>query len=244
MEEHSLKFLDNVGTRRVVLGISGGKDSTVVAAAFAKIVGPENVYGVMMPCGVQHDIADSKRAIALTSINSMEVNIGEAFKDLLGKVVHEVKSNTTARDFTSTKVNMLPRLRMAVLYGVAQAVNGIVLNICNRSERILGYATLFSDFAGSYSPFQDLTVSEVIALGKWLKLPADLVEKTPADGLQESTDEDRLGIKYAAADRLIRFDDGDDADRALLCKKHAANKFKLDMLHIAGPDYGYPDFFK
>ena len=245
LQKHATEFLEKVGTKRVVLGISGGKDSTVAAAAFAKIVGPKNVFGVMMPCGVQADIDDSKRVIKELGINGLEVNIGAAFEELFDEVKFESEAAVRfdeALDFTTTKINMPPRLRMTTLYGVAQAINGIVLNTCDLSEDCCSYATLYGDCAGSYAPLQGLTVTEIIELGDCLGLPRDLVHKVPADGLQAQTDEDRLGFKYADLDLFIRKNLGTDEFKQMIHRKYLAGKFKTDMVRIPQPDYGYPNF--
>ena len=234
-----LEWFKNVNCTKVVLGISGGKDSTVCAYLLSKIIGPNNVYGVMMPNGQQKDISDSMEVCKLTGINSKIIDISNAYNAMIDQLKYNGFTPST-----DTVINMPPRLRMTALYAVAQTVDGIVLNTCNRSERDLGYATIFGDFAGSYALIQDLTVTEVIELGKWLKIPEHLIMKKPGDGLQELGDEDRLGMKYADVDKFIRLNEGSDEFKQKVLAKYRANKFKIDMLHIVGPVFDYVDYVR
>lgn len=239
IKQQFMEWFANVPCENVVLGISGGKDSTVCGYLLSKILGPEHVYGVMMPNGLQKDIADSREVIKLTGINSSAIDISNAVNALTDQLKYN--GFTPSSD---TVINMPPRVRMTALYAVAQTVNGIVINTCNRSERDLGYATIFGDFAGSYALIQDLTVTEVIELGKWLGIPEHLIMKKPGDGLQELGDEDRLGMKYVDVDKFIRLNEGTDDFKKKVLDKYKANKFKIDMLHIAGPIFGYVDYVR
>ena len=222
---------------KVVIGISGGKDSSVVAAICAKAIGPENVIGVMMPNGEQKDIVDSQRLIALLGIKSTTVNIGNAFNDLCNAI------NLGVELSYDTKTNLPARLRMSTLYAVAQTVGGFVANTCNLSEDYApgGYATLFGDNAGSFAPIQDMTVSEVIEVGEDLGLPYNLLHKTPIDGLQPLSDEEKIakqtgieGWTYARFDKLIRGEKHDftPEEVEILRKGAQAGKFKRDIVQI------------
>ena len=222
---------------KVVIGISGGKDSSVVAAICAKAIGPENVIGVMMPCGIQKDIADSQKLIDFLGIKSTTVNIGNAFNDLCNAI------NLGVELSYDTKTNLPARLRMSTLYAVAQTVGGFVANTCNLSEDYApgGYATLFGDNAGSFAPIQDMTVSEVIEVGEDLGLPYNLLHKTPIDGLQPLSDEEKIakqtgieGWTYARFDKLIRGEKHDftPEEVEILRKGAQAGKFKRDIVQI------------
>lgn len=222
---------------KVVIGISGGKDSSVVAAICAKAIDPENVIGVMMPCGIQKDIGDSQKLIDFLGIKSTTVNIGNAFNDLCNAI------NLGVELSYDTKTNLPARLRMSTLYAVAQTVGGFVANTCNLSEDYApgGYATLFGDNAGSFAPIQDMTVSEVIEVGEDLGLPYNLLHKTPIDGLQPLSDEEKIakqtGIKgwtYARFDKLIRGEKHDftPEEVEILRKGAQAGKFKRDIVQI------------
>ena len=217
-------FQENGPGCNAVLGISGGKDSSVCAALCVEALGTGRVIGVTMPNGVQPDIDDSMRLINHLGIRHYNVNVGEAFQALMGEV--EEALGHPASD--QTRINMAPRLRMTAVYAVSQSNNGRVVNTCNLSEDWVGYSTRWGDAAGDFSPLGGLTVREVIAVGKELGLPVDLVEKVPSDGLCGKTDEDNLGFTYAVLDHYIRTGICEDPDtRALIDRKHAMNLFKL-----------------
>ena len=208
-----------------VVGISGGKDSTVVAAACAQALGAARVIGVLMPNGVQHDIDVARAVVAHLGIRSYEINIKAAFDALYGSIAQAV--GTLSEQAT---VNLSPRLRMATVYAVSQSNNGRVANTCNLSEDWVGYSTRYGDAAGDFSPLSCLTVQEVKAVGRYLGLPAAFVDKIPIDGLCGKTDEDNLGFSYAVLDRYIRTGECEDAAiRAEIDRRHKANRFKLEM---------------
>ena len=245
IENATLGFTEKVGTKRVVLGISGGKDSSIIAWAMKKILGAKNVFGVMMPNGVQPDIADAEQVFAETGINKLEVNIGKAFEELFDEVKFEAEAAVASDEslnMTDTKINMPPRLRMTALFGVAQAVNGIVLNTDNLEEICLGYYTIFGDGAGSFGPIRDLTVPEVLQLGKWLGVPDNLVYKTPGDGLQAEGDEARMGISYAEMHEFLRKNGGSDEMKKKVIERYYKNKFKTDIVNIPCPKFEFPNF--
>lgn len=210
-----------------VLGVSGGKDSSVVAALCAEALGRDRVIGVTMPNGVQPDIDDSMRLINHLGIRHCNVNIGDTYQALMAAVKEQL-GTLGVEVSAQTTINMSPRLRMTTLYAVSQSMNGRVANTCNLSEDWVGYSTRYGDAAGDFAPLGGLTVAEVIAVGKELGLPIDLVEKTPSDGLCGKTDEDNLGFTYAVLDRYIRTGECDDPKtKALIDDKHLKNLFKL-----------------
>lgn len=232
IETHWKNFAEKTKTKTWVVAVSGGKDSTIVAALAAKIFGKENIVGVTLPCDGQKDIDDSMRVIDMYCGKHINIDIGDMFYNLLDKM--DANALEPSND---TRINIPPRLRMTVTYAVAQTVGGIVLNTSNLTEDILGYCTLWGDTCGSYAPIQGLTVTEALALGDYLKIPYELVHKIPADGLQDQTDEDRLGMKYKDVDKVIRLNDGDVYLKAKIYDRYKANKFKLDMIHIEGPKF-------
>ena len=210
-----------------VIGISGGKDSSIVAGLCVEALGKDRVIGVTMPNGVQKDINDSMKLINHLGIRYFNVNIGETYKALRGEVEKELKSQETEVS-SQTVINMPPRLRMTTLYAISQSMNGRVANTCNLSEDWVGYSTRYGDAAGDFSPLGGLTVQEVIAIGKELGLPIELVVKTPSDGLCGKSDEDNLGFTYAVLDRYIRTGVCEDAAiKAKIDDKHVKNLFKL-----------------
>lgn len=222
---------------KMVLGISGGKDSTICGKLAAEALGFENVYGVLMPNGQQGDLCDALEAVRLAGIRSFEINIKSAFDAL----VSQLECNRL-KPSADTIVNMPPRLRMTTLYAVAQTVGGTVICTDNLDERLAGYFTLYGDGAGSFAPLRDLTVGEVLAVGKEIGLPERLVCKKPGDGLQPLGDEDRLGFTYAEMDAFIRMNEGDEGLKARILDRYRKNKFKTDIVDIPGPKFDYPNF--
>ena len=220
-------FEENGPGCNAVVGISGGKDSSVVAALCAEALGKDHVIGVTMPNGVQPDIDDSMKLIRHLGIRHCQVNIGSAYNALMAEVEKQL-GTLDAEVSRQTVINMPPRLRMTSLYAVSQSLNGRVANTCNLSEDWVGYSTRYGDAAGDFSPLGGLTVQEVIAIGKVLGLPIDLVEKTPSDGLTGKSDEDNLGFTYAVLDRYIRTGVCEDPKvKAMIDDKHRKNLFKL-----------------
>lgn len=209
-----------------VIGISGGKDSTVTAALCVEALGKDRVIGVLMPNGVQADIDDSRAVVEHLGIKNFTIDISGAVSSTLKEL-----ENKGIEVTDQARINLPPRIRMTTLYAVSQCHNGRVANTCNLSEDWVGYSTRYGDAAGDFSPLAHLTVAEVKAIGKLLKVPAFLVDKAPSDGLCGKTDEDNLGFTYAVLDRYIREGVIDDEDtKTLIDKKHKMNLFKLQTL--------------
>ena len=208
-----------------VVGISGGKDSSVVAALCVEALGKNRVIGVLMPQGEQSDIEYSKMLVDFLDITRITCNIEGAVNEVL-ESFEGVVSPTP-----QTTTNLPARIRMATLYAISQSVNGRVANTCNLSEDWVGYATRYGDAAGDFSPLSQLTVTEVKAIGRELGLPSELVDKTPTDGLCGKTDEDNLGFTYAELDTYIR--DGIEPSEEVKAKidsMHEKNLFKLQPM--------------
>ena len=213
-----------------VIGISGGKDSSVVAALCVEALGKERVIGVLMPNGIQVDIADSASVCEHLGIRNITINIAEAYNSLInqckeGLFVPEADGYIPTNVTRQTEMNMPPRLRMTALYGVAQSNNGRVINTSNLSEWAIGWETRWGDSVGDIQPILHLTASEVIAIGLTTDLPKHLVQKTPADGLCGSTDEEAFGFSYDELDAAIRSNQwGPHGER--ICELMAKSKFK------------------
>ncbi len=208
-----------------VVGISGGKDSSVAAALCVKALGKDRVIGVLMPSGVQHDIDMAYLLVNHLGIKHYEINIKGAVDAIKGEIAKEVELSE------QSVINLPPRIRMATLYAVSQSVNGRVVNTCNLSEDWVGYSTRYGDAAGDFSPMSNLTVAEVKLIGAYLGLPKVLVEKVPIDGLCSKTDEENLGFTYEVLDKYIRTGVCEDKQtKELIDKKHKANLFKLEMM--------------
>ncbi len=220
-------FTANGDGCNAIIGISGGKDSSVVAALCVEALGKERVFGVLMPNGEQSDIADSMALVRHLGIDFIVVNIADAVRALK----HAIKPALHDRWSLQTSINLPPRVRMAALYAVSQTMNGRVANTCNLSEDWVGYSTRYGDSVGDFSPLSALTTDEVIAIGKECGLPANLVEKVPSDGLCGKTDEDNLGFTYAVLNRYIRTGTcEDEAVKARIDLLHKKNRFKLEPM--------------
>lgn len=203
-----------------VLGISGGKDSSIAAALCVEALGKDRVIGVMMPQGEQFDIDYSIELCELLGIKNMTVNIGETVDALIKALPFDAS--------VQTKTNIPPRVRMTVLYAVSQSNNGRVVNTCNYSEDYVGYATRYGDGAGDFGPISNFTVAEIKQVGRVLGLPEKFIEKPPLDGLCGRTDEDNLGFKYATLDAYIREGiEPDPETKARIDRLHVINQFKL-----------------
>lgn len=214
-----------------VVGISGGKDSSIAAALCVEALGKDRVVGVLMPCGEQHDIDMAYLLVNHLGIKHYEVNIKEAIDGLLNALPEELELSVL------TKTNLPPRIRMSTLYAVSQSVNGRVCNTCNLSEDWVGYSTRYGDSVGDFSPLSNMTVTEVKEIGRLLGLPNELVDKVPIDGLCGKTDEENLGFTYAELDVYIRTGEiADAAKKELIDRKHKANLFKLQLMPCFMPE--------
>lgn len=276
VENHFKLWASNTKADKFVVGISGGKDSTVVASLLVAIFGKERVHGVLMPQGTQSDIHDSFDVVDILGISHSLINIGESVSAIT-KQIWDRRAMDNVYPSKDMEINLPARIRMSTLHAVGQCIGGRVINTSNLSEDMVGYATQFGDNAGSYAPIQGLTVTEVKQLGKyvasllydrgelgaatvkermpdmsWRTYPIDgykrlieLIDKTPADGLQEQSDEERLGITYKQIDDFIRFDRGNDEVKEKIRKKYLANKFKLEIVQMPQPDFShFPNYVK
>lgn len=224
---------------KAIIGISGGKDSTIAAALLCRALGPDRVIGVMMPESVQTDIDDSRKVCEVLGIKSYEIDIGptceKLYKNFQDCTFGELMVNPQIR------TNTPARIRMATLYMVAAAIGGRVCNTGNASEFFIGYTTKYGDLAGDFALFHHLTVREIYAIGDYLtELPPHLVHKAPADGMSGKTDEDNTGIPYDAIDDFLL--DGIIPEMAIWEKIQAAhkrNEHKEVIQLPASQRYGY-----
>ena len=218
-------FEKNVPTAKAVIGISGGKDSTIVAALCVEALGKDRVVGVLMPNGDQKDIDDALKVVEHLGIEYHIINVKDTCNAIHKELLHS--------DFVLTDAtiqNIPPRVRMTTLYAVAQSIpeGGRVANTCNWSEDYVGYSTKYGDSAGDFAPLGNYVVREVLAIGDLLDIPTELVHKTPSDGLCGKSDEDNLGFTYATLDRYIR--EGiceDDKVKENIDRRYRTNLHKL-----------------
>ena len=224
-------FEENGKGCNAVIGISGGKDSSVVAALCAAALGKERVYGILLPNGEQKDISDSLQLVEHLQIPYYISNIEKSYNAVI-----ESMTLSGIEMSEQTKINLAPRLRMTTLYAYSQSLNGRVANTCNLSEDWVGYSTRYGDSVGDFSPLSRFTVAEVKQIGRELGLPEDLVEKVPIDGLCGKTDEDNLGFTYAVLDRYIREGVCEDAAvKERIDRMHRNNLFKLELMPCFEP---------
>ena len=211
-----------------VIGISGGKDSSIVAALCVEALGKDRVIGVLMPNGEQADIDMAKLLVDHLGIQHYIVNIKDAFDGIVKNIPFELSDQS--------RENLPPRLRMSTLYAVSQSNNGRVANTCNLSEDWVGYSTRYGDSVGDFSPCSNLTVQEMKAIGRLLGIPAVLVDKIPIDGLCGKTDEDNLGFTYAELDSYIREGiEPEPAKKEKIDRMHRINAFKLQLMPAFDP---------
>ncbi len=220
-----------------VIGISGGKDSTVVAALCVEALGKDRTIGVLMPNHEQSDIGDAYAVCDHLNIMHTVINVGQAIDNISSHInsllirTIEVDSGKALVMSEQAKTNLPPRIRMATLYAISQSVNGRVANTCNLSEDWVGYSTRWGDSVGDFSPLANLTTDEVMAIGDALGLPYELVHKIPADGLCGKTDEDNFGFTYEVLNKYIRTGACEDATvKARIDAMHQKNLFKLQPI--------------
>lgn len=220
-------FEKNGNGCNAVVGISGGKDSSIAAALCVEALGKDRVIGVLMPQGEQHDIDKAYMLVNHLGIKHYEVNVKNAIDAILGSLPEELEITD------QSKQNLPPRIRMSTLYAISQSCNGRVCNTCNLSEDWVGYSTRYGDSVGDFSPMSELTVTEVKEIGRLLNLPAELVDKVPIDGLCGKSDEENLGFTYAELDIYIRTGKIDDpVKKESIDRRHKANLFKLKLMPV------------
>lgn len=214
-------YNNNGNPLNAVVGCSGGKDSSVVLAALVEAIGTERIYPILMPNGTQSDIEDSYKICDLLGLKPYLCNIEDGYNGILESISNEFSVSNQA------KINLAPVIRMATLKAISQSVNGRFTCNGNLSEAYLGWFTLNGDDQGNIKPLANLTVTEVIAVGKELGLPDWVVDKVPSDGLCGSTDEEKMQISYSKLDNYIRTGFIEDIEMENRIKdRHCANLFK------------------
>ncbi len=225
-------FENNGKDCNAIIGISGGKDSTVAAALCVAALGRDRVIGVSMPNGIQPDMSDVDELFAHLGIKRYTVNI----KTTVDALIEAIADAGIPEMTRQAQINLPPRVRMTTLYAVSQNNNGRVVNTCNLSEDWVGYSTRYGDSAGDFAPLAGMTVDEVKQVGKELGLPQSLVNKVPSDGLCGKTDEDNLGFTYAVLDKYIREGVCEDEEiKAKIDRLYKLNRFKLEPLPYFKP---------
>lgn len=234
-------FEENGKNCNAVIGISGGKDSSVVAALCCEALGKDRVIGVLMPNGIQNDINDAFELVDHLDIKYTVIDINKAYKDILNSLFYCSNLGNMGRHIIPTNqaiTNLPPRIRMTTLYAVSQSLNGRVVGTDNASEAYVGYSTRWGDNVADMMPILNLTSEEVVAIGDACGLPYELTHKVPSDGLCGKTDEDNLGFTYAVLNKYIRTGVcEDDAIKAQIDTKHKNNLFKLQPIPTFNPKF-------
>ncbi|NBI07973.1 NAD(+) synthase [Senegalia massiliensis] len=227
------EMMSSTGGEKAIIGISGGKDSSVVAGLCVRALGKENVLGILMPHEVQYDINYSHEICDFLGIKYKEVSITPMMKSFY-EVLEDTKGDFIDNISEQTKLNLPPRIRMTLLYAISQSIyNGRVINTSNLSEDWVGYATVYGDTTGAFSPLATLTTDEVIQVGRYIGIPEKFIIKTPEDGLTKKTDEDVLGFSYDTLNRYIREGKIDDKGiKNKIDKMHKYSRFKFTPIPI------------
>jgi len=216
-------FKNHPSAKGSIIGISGGKDSSIVAKLLVEALGKERVFGVLIPNGLQKDISDSLMVVDILGINHKIVNIEKAYNGLLEGILEDTLS-------IDAKINIPPRLRMTTLYAIGSSMHYRVCGTGNKSEGFVGYTTKWGDNAFDFNPIGDLTTEEVIAVGDSLGLPYELVHKTPSDGLSGQSDEEKLGFTYKQINDYIEKGSCGDMEIDIKIRlKHEYNKHKGEL---------------
>ncbi|MBM9602888.1 NAD(+) synthase [Desulfopila inferna] len=231
------KMIVKTGGNKAVIGISGGKDSSIVAALCVEALGKENVFGVLMPNGIQKDISYAHEIcehLMIKKIIAPIKSMVELYHHILSAIDKEIINEIS----NQTKLNLPPRVRMTLLYAIAQSIDSSrVINTSNLSEDWVGYATINGDTAGAFAPIGLFTTDEVIQIGRYLKIPEKFIIKPPEDGLTGKTDEDVLGFSYNTLNKYIRDGKIDDpVAKNKIDKLHRESRFKFSPIAMFNAD--------
>lgn len=226
--------LEKSGGDSIVLGISGGKDSSVAAALCASAIGKENIYGILLPNGRQKDISFAYELCEKLGINHVEVPLDRISSEFLSSLSELNNSSFIEAVSEKTQLNLLPRIRMTMLYAISQSIrNSRVINTGNLSERWIGYTTLYGDNTGTFAPLADFTSDEVIEIGRYLGLDDKFVDKIPEDGLTGNTDEEVIGFSYAILNKYIRKGYIEDQEiKEIIDSMHRGSRFKFETIPV------------
>lgn len=226
--------MDHIGAGQVVLGISGGKDSTVAAALCRDALGPDKVHGLLMPKGVDKNLGDGMQICEDLGIKSHIIDIGPIFDKFAENI------NDTGESLSDqARINLPPRIRMVMMYAYAQSIeSAVVINTSNLSEDYIGYVTIYGDSAGAFAPLGGMTSDEIVQLGLYMGLRKDLVLKTPEDGLTAKTDEEVFGFSYEVLNTYIRTGQIENLQiKEKIDRMNRGSRFKFKPIPVFQPDY-------
>ena len=221
------EYVNQTGTKGVVVGDSGGKDSATVIAMATKALGKENVVAVSMPChSISHDFEDAKLAADTFGVKFLKVDLTNTYNEM----EKEIQFAMGAELSKEATINMKPRLRMTTLYGIAQSLGYLVIGTGNLCEAMVGYTTKWGDNSSDFNPIENFTVDEVLAIGEYLGVPEKILKKAPNDGLGGKTDEEKMGIKYSQIAEMIETGTTEENAKREILKRYNASKHKRELV--------------
>ena len=246
--ENVIKFVKdyykNNNLKGAIVGLSGGKDSAVVTAILVNALGKENVVGVTMPCNsISEDKKDAEMIADFYGIECINYDLTDTFNTFKGEL-DKTGIEYSENDLKNSDINVRPRLRMATLYYIAALYSSLkggtylVAGTSNKSELYVGYFTKGGDQVHDFEVISDFTVSEVIKIGEYLKVPEKVLYKTPSDGLSGKSDEDKMGITYDDIEKYIYAKPLDEAVKEKIARMHNNNKHKFNMPAYKRPRVG------
>lgn len=230
-------FIKNGPNSKAIIGISGGKDSTITAALLCRALGKDRVVGVIMPDGTMDDFTIANDVCGYLGIESIVVSIGSITSALYRAIDDSYNNNHCIKNNPAVSTNTPARIRMSVLYALAAEMHGRVVNTCNKSEDYIGYSTKYGDLAGDFSVLSSYCVREVKEIGEYLGLPDRFIHKIPSDGMCGKTDEDNLGFTYDTLDSLLL--DGIVPEYEIyknIQERHKRNKHKTSAIRLPAPN--------
>ncbi len=224
------EYVEKTGSRGVVVGNSGGKDSATVIAMATKALGKENVLTIAMPCNsIQSDLEDAKIVSETFGVKFLNIDLTDSYSLLENSINREI-SNIGIELNSEAKVNIKPRIRMLTLYGIAQSLGYLVIGTGNLCERMVGYTTKWGDSASDFNPIANFTVDEVLAIGEYLGVPDKIIHKAPSDGLGNLTDEEKMGVTYKQIAEYIETGKTDISAMKIIERKNKSSKHKRQQV--------------
>ncbi|MEI7510698.1 MAG: NAD(+) synthase [Candidatus Peregrinibacteria bacterium] len=230
------QYFQNSGAQKAIVGVSGGVDSAVTLSIAVRALGHSRVIPVLMPFQIgkissHENFEDAKNICALFHTTPRIFQLDDFFAPYEQNMPEMAQQMVTG--------NTLARIRMTILFALANAENGLVLGTCNKTEVLLGYETKFGDGAADISVLGDLWKTEVWEMAKELDLPEIFITKTPSAELFEGhTDEGELGFSYIQADNILQaLENGEELEKTptleriqMLIKKSEHKRISIPVL--------------
>lgn len=223
------EYVEKTGANGIVIGNSGGKDSATVLAMAVEAIGREKVLSVAMPCfSKQTDLEDAKLVADVFEVPLLKVDLSNTYQEMEKEINCQIPQSLTKEAI----VNMKPRLRMTTLYSIAQTLGYLVIGTGNLCEAMVGYTTKWGDNSSDFNPIGNFTVEEVLAIGRMLEVPENILKKAPSDGLGEKTDEEKMGIQYSQIEEMIETGTTDEKAKQEIIRRYQSSKHKRRIVPI------------